>query len=114
MSSSAKNAKNAPKKAIWTTADDQALVAELLAQKDAGKQADNNWKASVWPACELALQGSEVRSGGAKKLAKGCKDHWNYVCILFLMLCPFSYVSLDQRIFLYYQEDSRAFWCGLG
>ncbi|GLB45524.1 putative myb/SANT-like DNA-binding domain containing protein [Lyophyllum shimeji] len=65
-----------PKKAKWSSADDATLIATLHDERAKGNQADNSWKASTWTACEKALAGSEVKSGGAHKKASGCRDHW--------------------------------------
>ena len=38
-----------PKKARWSSADDNTLVQILIAQQAAGNQADGGWKAVVYP-----------------------------------------------------------------
>ncbi|GLB43985.1 putative myb/SANT-like DNA-binding domain containing protein [Lyophyllum shimeji] len=66
-----------PKKAKWSSADDATLVATLHEEQAKGHQSDTGWKAVTWAACQKALEGSELISGGAPKKAKGCHDHWN-------------------------------------
>lgn len=74
-----KKTRGLPKKARWSTVDDNTLVDVLNTQQAAGNQADNSWKKVVWIAAEQALAGSENLSGGAAKKAKGCNDRWNTV-----------------------------------
>jgi len=76
------------KKAIWTARDDATLVQCLIEQQALGNQADNSWKKVTWTACAEALAGSELISGGAKKTAVGCKDHFNNVSIFVLCIIP--------------------------
>ena len=68
------------KKAVWLTADDAAMIRVLTEQQAAGNQSDNGWKSLVWTMVATALQGSEVRSGGAAKTAASCSNHWGKVC----------------------------------
>ncbi|KAF9218368.1 hypothetical protein BS17DRAFT_646931, partial [Gyrodon lividus] len=62
-------------KAIWTNKDNKTLVAVLCIQKDAGNQARDGWKPSVWivAAAKLLMEGS--KKDGEKTSTK-CSDHW--------------------------------------
>ena len=82
-SSTQSNKENPPvskgKKAIWTDADDKALLDCLLEQQAAGNQGDNGWKTLVWTAAEESLKGSEERSKGSRKTATSCRDRFKSV-----------------------------------
>ena len=86
MKQEPKKAKGPPKKAKWSTGDDNTLIEVLKAQQAAGNQADNNWKKVVWVAAEQSLAGSEGLSGGAPKKAKSCSDRWSTVCCMTCIL----------------------------
>ncbi|KAF9230821.1 hypothetical protein BU15DRAFT_8049, partial [Melanogaster broomeanus] len=62
-------------KAVWTDKDDETLVSVLRIQKDAGNQARNGWKPSVWTAAAAKLLADGSQKGGAKTSSK-CSDHW--------------------------------------
>ncbi|KAF9233541.1 Myb/SANT-like DNA-binding domain-containing protein [Melanogaster broomeanus] len=62
-------------KAVWTDKDDETLVSVLRIQKDAGNQAGNGWKPSVWTAAVAKLLADGSQKGGAKTSSK-CSDHW--------------------------------------
>jgi hypothetical protein len=68
-----------PKKAVWLMADDAEMIRVLTEQQAAGNQLDNGWKSLVWTLVAKALQGSEMRSGGAAKTAASCSGHWGKV-----------------------------------
>ncbi|KIK75048.1 hypothetical protein PAXRUDRAFT_97803, partial [Paxillus rubicundulus Ve08.2h10] len=65
-------------KAVWTDKDNEALVSVLRIQKDAGNQAGNGWKPSVWTiaAAKLLADGSK---NGSEKTSSKCSDHWTNV-----------------------------------
>jgi hypothetical protein len=69
-----------PKQMKWS-AENSAELIRVLTEQAAGNQADNAWKGCVWTAAELALRGSELVSGGAKKDTKKCNGHWDKVHI---------------------------------
>ena len=71
------------KNARWSHEDNKIFVDSLKAHQSQGHQSDNGWKNIVWTSCEVALQGSETRSGGGPKTADGCKEHWGTVCSSF-------------------------------
>ncbi|KAG6878668.1 hypothetical protein C0992_007736 [Termitomyces sp. T32_za158] len=75
-----KTDKKPPTHAKWSSADNATLIEDLKEQQACGNQADNNWKAVVWTEAEKALAGSEERSRGAPKKAKGCNYHWTLLC----------------------------------
>ncbi|KAH9988184.1 hypothetical protein BJV77DRAFT_910226, partial [Russula vinacea] len=52
------------------------LVRTLKQQKTSGNWGDNNPKKVAWTACETALAGSEVLSGGAPKTVVSIKNRW--------------------------------------
>ena len=68
----------------WTNADDTVLVATLTKAKMDGDWGDNNPKKVAWTACEAALKGSKMESGGAPKNGSSIKNRWNkvstYIC----------------------------------
>ena len=66
-------------KTRWKSSDDGVLVGVLTEQASAGHQSDNGWKALVWTAASLALQGSELKSGGAPKSDDACLSRWGKV-----------------------------------
>ena len=78
-SDKANGGKRAPKRVIWKSSDDGVLVGVLTEQASAGHQSDNGWKALVWTAASLALQGSELKSGGAPKSDDACLSRWGKV-----------------------------------
>ena len=61
----------------WSPDDDATMVQVLKEQRDAGNQADNNWKACVWTA--VAAEVNKSITSGPLKTATGCKDHWTTV-----------------------------------
>lgn len=69
------------KKAIWTSADDEALIEQLKVERDAGNQADSGWKGPVWTRCAAKL--NEIRIEGVEKTPTGCRDHWGIVSFPF-------------------------------
>jgi hypothetical protein len=77
---SSRNTAKAPKRAVWKSTDDGVLVAVLTEQASAGHQSDNGWKSLVWTAASLALEGSELKSGGASKNDDACLSRWGKVC----------------------------------
>ncbi|KAJ8693953.1 hypothetical protein PTI98_008890 [Pleurotus ostreatus] len=89
-SSTQSNKENPPvlkgKKAIWTDADDKALLDCLLEQQAAGNQGDNGWKTLVWTAAEESLKGSEERSKGSRKTATSCRDRFKSLKESFLVV----------------------------
>jgi hypothetical protein len=107
------NQSKLPKKAKWSSADDNALLSVLKAQQAAGNQADNNWKKVVWVAAEQALAGSEKLSGGAAKKAKSCNDRWGTVCDI---VCTFRVLILlaAQGELPGCPKASESLWLGLG
>jgi hypothetical protein len=75
-----KKTPKAPKRVVWKSADDGVLVGVLTEQASTGHQSDNGWKSLVWTAASLALEGSELKSGGAPKNDEACLSRWGKVC----------------------------------
>ncbi|KAF9493225.1 hypothetical protein BDN71DRAFT_1376645, partial [Pleurotus eryngii] len=73
-------------KAIWTDANDKALLDCLLEQQAAGNQGDNGWKTLVWTAAEESLKGSEERSKGSHKTATSCRNRFKSLKESFLVV----------------------------
>lgn len=67
------------KKAYWTSFDSATLVSQLKLERDAGNQADNSWKTTVWTRCAAKL--NSIRTKGAEKTPNGCRDHWSTVSV---------------------------------
>lgn len=63
----------------WRREDEATLVRTLKQQKTSGNWGDNNPKKVAWTACETALAGSEVLSGGAPKTVVSIKNRWQRV-----------------------------------
>jgi hypothetical protein len=63
----------------WRREDEATLVQILKQQKASGNWGDNNPKKVAWTACETALAGSEVMSGGAPKTLVSIKNRWQRV-----------------------------------
>jgi hypothetical protein len=60
----------------WTTADEAKLIEVLVKEKRMGSWGDNNPKPSAYTAAEVALAGSEKRSGGPPKTVSAIKSRW--------------------------------------
>ena len=71
-----KKTPRAPKRVVWKSGDDGILIGVLMEQASAGNQSDNGWKSLVWTAASLALEGSELKSGGAPKNDEACLSRW--------------------------------------
>jgi hypothetical protein len=66
-------------KAVWRSQDSTLLIDTLLKEREAGHQSDTGFKPVAWTACALALQGSDVVSGGIVKTASSAHDHFGKV-----------------------------------
>jgi hypothetical protein len=66
-------------KAVWRSQDSALLIDTLLKECEAGHQSDTGFKPVTWTACALALQGSEVVSGGIMKTASSARDYFGKV-----------------------------------
>ncbi|KAF8871548.1 Myb/SANT-like DNA-binding domain-containing protein [Infundibulicybe gibba] len=64
-------------RAVWTSTCDAILLECLQKQKENGRMTDNSsWHRQAWTEAEKALSGTELKTGGAKKVAKSCQDRW--------------------------------------
>jgi hypothetical protein len=68
----------------WSRDDEAILVQTLRLQKASGNWRVTTPKKSAWAACEKALAGSEVVSGGASKTLVAIKNRWQRVRFDFL------------------------------
>ena len=66
-------------KALWRSLDSALLIDTLLKENEARHQSDTGFKPVTWTACALALQRSEVVSGGIAKTASSARDHFSKV-----------------------------------
>jgi hypothetical protein len=64
---------------VWLRKDEATLIQVLKQQKALGNWGDNNPKKIAWTACELALAGSEAKSGGGRKTVVVIKNRWQHV-----------------------------------
>ena len=80
----------------WTDADDAILVAALAKAKVNSEWGDNNPKKVVWTACEAALKGSKMESGGAPKIGNTIKNRWNKVSTTSICTCMLVYLISQQ------------------
>jgi hypothetical protein len=75
---------------IWSRDDEAKLVQAMMRQKELGNFGDNNPRKIAWTACETALAGSEIISGGAAKNIGSIKNRWQRVHIIFLSFLRFT------------------------
>ena len=68
---------------VWKSHDDGVLVGVLTEHPSADNQSSNGWKSIVWMAASLALEESEMKSGGAPKMDDACLTHWGKVLIIY-------------------------------
>ena len=70
------------KNSKWTSADDVKLLDALIEQRSLGRARDMKWTTEAWNEIAVALEGSEVVSGGGKKTVQQCKARWQRVSLL--------------------------------
>ena len=73
----------------WSEADDAVLVETLTLQKAGSGWGDNNPKLVAWIACQTALVGSKIESGGAPKIGNVLKSRWQKVCPIYVHICAY-------------------------
>lgn len=67
--------------AVWSINNDQILMGILLDARGEGRQTSNgSWHSDVWKTAEKRQAGTEMHSGGTKKTAASCMNHWQNVC----------------------------------
>lgn len=70
---------NNEKNSKWTPRDDIDLLDALIKQREMGRARDMKWTNEAWNEIAVALEGSEVVSGGGKKTVQQCKARWQRV-----------------------------------
>lgn len=75
---------NNEKNSKWTSRDDIDLLDALIKQREMGRARDMKWTNEAWNEIAVALEGSEVVSGGGKKTVQQCKARWQRVNCLSL------------------------------
>lgn len=88
-----------PKRAVFSADDNRTMVETLMEQKDEGHATDNGgWREPAINAVVNALKGSELKSGGAAKIAKSVRDHWGHVRMLAVIICIRSDVFQQLKV----------------
>lgn len=87
-----------PKQAKWSH-NDSVSISLFTDQGIKGKTSDNEWKSSVWTAAMVALNSSEMLSGGAPMSAAAYAHHWDQVhkCTIqytYILIAP----AVERRV----------------
>jgi hypothetical protein len=74
------------------------LIETMTQQKANGYWGDNNPKLTAWVACQKALEGSELESGGAPKSMGAIKSQWQKVCPRYVYVCVYNLQYSDLQL----------------
>ena len=82
----------------WSKTEELCLLRTLARLKARGRwlAGDNNPERSAWTTCEIALAGSELRSGGTQKTAVAIEAHWYRVGGLFSQIYAPHFIVLSS------------------
>jgi hypothetical protein len=96
----------------WTRDDEATIVRVVKEHKEKGSWGDNNPKKTAFTACEIALAGSEAKSGGGPKTFKAIKNRWQRVCIIVLIIvCAVkAFLQLKKEYLIVKQLRSMSGW----
>jgi len=75
----------------WSKTEELCLLRTLARLKARGRwlAGDNNPERSAWTTCEIALAGSELRSGGTQKTVAFFLKYMRHISLYFPAYCRF-------------------------
>jgi hypothetical protein len=100
-------------KVVWT---DDVLVSVLRTQKDAGNQASNGWKPSIWTVAAAKLLAEGSKKDGEKTSNK-CSNHWTNVSLILItmmFLLNVLILNVAQRPICRHTEFAWFQWFWMG